>query len=136
MPVFQLRAFTHQPACVLLRNVHCFDVVAHLNATNIGNGLGIDKAEMIARHYFSRRTPLNFFAAFFFAAGFLTAMNFPPFLLRFVHAVAPSSMVLSWVRFLTALLRALSPVGSLTAISFSFARLCIRRALVPGSRKH
>jgi hypothetical protein len=31
---------------------------------------------------FSRRTPLNFFAAVFFAAGFFTAMNSPDVLLR------------------------------------------------------
>jgi hypothetical protein len=30
----------------------------------------------------SRRTPLNFLAAFFFLAGFFTAMNSPPVLLR------------------------------------------------------
>jgi hypothetical protein len=39
--------------------------------------------------YFSRRTPLNFWAAVFFLAGFFTAMNSPPFLLRLVQAVAP-----------------------------------------------
>jgi hypothetical protein len=46
-------------------------------------------------HYFSRRTPLNFLAAFFFAAGFLTAMNSPKLLLRLVHAVTPPSRALS-----------------------------------------
>jgi hypothetical protein len=58
---------------------------------------------------------LNFFAAFFFAADFLTAINSPDFLLRFVQAVTPPSFVLSCVRFFTAPLRALSPNGLLTA---------------------
>jgi hypothetical protein len=35
---------------------------------------------------FSRRPPLNFLAAFFFAAGFFTAMNSPDVSLRLVHA--------------------------------------------------
>jgi len=42
--------------------------------------------------YFSRRTPLNFFAAVFFLAGFLTAMNSPDVLLRLVQAVTPPSL--------------------------------------------
>jgi hypothetical protein len=71
--------------------------------------------------YFSRRTPLNFLAAVFFPAGFLTAMNSPPFLLRLVQAVTPPSAVLSWVRFFTAPLRALSPTGLFTAIVASIA---------------
>jgi hypothetical protein len=37
--------------------------------------------------HLSRRTPLNFLAAFLPSAGFLTAMNSPPFLLRLVKAV-------------------------------------------------
>src|SRR6185369_2022203 len=64
---------------------------------------------------FSTRTPLNFFAAFFFPAGFLTAMNSPDFLLRLVHAVAPPRLALTCDRFFTAPLRALSPTGLLTA---------------------
>ena len=38
------------------------------------------------------------------------------FLLRLVNAVLPISLPLRWLRFLTAPLRALSPVGLLTAI--------------------
>jgi hypothetical protein len=38
---------------------------------------------------------LNFLAAIVFLAGFFTAMNSPPFLLRLVHAVAPPSFVFS-----------------------------------------
>jgi hypothetical protein len=67
-------------------------------------------------HHFSLRTPLNFFAAFFFLAGFFTAMNSPDVLLRFVQALTPPSFVLSWLRFFTAPLRALSPTGLLTAM--------------------
>jgi hypothetical protein len=59
-------------------------------------------------YHFSRRTPLNFLAAFLPFAGFLTAMNSPPFLLRLVKAVTPPSLVFSCERFLTAPLRALS----------------------------
>src|SRR4051812_1513232 len=61
--------------------------------------------------FFSRLTPLNFFLLFFF-----TAMNLPPFLLRFAHAGPPSSLILIWLRLRTAPLRALSPNGLLTAI--------------------
>src|SRR5215213_232511 len=64
-------------------------------------------------HYaavFSHRTPLNFFSPF------LTAMNLPSVLSRFVHAVLPINLPLSCVRFLTAPLLALSPTGSLLAI--------------------
>jgi hypothetical protein len=43
----------------------------------------------------SLRTPLNFFAAVFFLAGFFTAMNSPEVLLRLVHADMPPSFVLS-----------------------------------------
>jgi hypothetical protein len=67
---------------------------------------------------FSRRTPLNFFAAFF-VAGFFIAMNWPDVLLRLVHAVAPASVVFSCERFFTAPLRALSPTGLLTSPCFS-----------------
>jgi len=62
-----------------------------------------------ARTFFSRLTPLNFFAALDFWAGFLTAMNSPDLLLRLVQAVAPPSFVLTRDRYLTAPLRALSP---------------------------
>src|ERR1700709_2600600 len=66
---------------------------------------------MIFRHYFSRRTPLNFFAVF------LTALNRPPSLLRLVEVLV--SGFFSWLRFFTAPLRALSPIGLFTAISAS-----------------
>lgn len=56
--------------------------------------------------YFSRRTPLNFFALF------LTVMNWPPFLLRFVEVFV--SGFFNCVRFFTAPLRALSPLGLFT----------------------
>ena len=56
----------------------------------------------MSTRYFSRRTPLNFFAAFLPFAGFLTAMYSPVVLLRLVQALAPPSVVLRWVRFLTA----------------------------------
>src|SRR5258705_13443893 len=69
--------------------------------------------------YFSRRTPLNFFAAFVFEAGFFTVMNSPGVFVRLVQAVAPASLVLSCVRFLTAPLRAFSPFGLFTAIGAS-----------------
>jgi hypothetical protein len=69
----------------------------------------------------SRRTPLNFLAAAFFLAGFLTAMNSPPFLLRLVQAVAPASFVFSCERFFTAPFRALSPTGLLVATEFFLA---------------
>jgi hypothetical protein len=75
---------------------------------------------------FSRRTPLNFFAAFF-VAGFFTAMNSPDVLLRLVHAVAPASVVFSCERFFTAPLRALSPTGLLTPIFVSLFQ-CPHRA--------
>jgi len=80
---------------------------------------------------FSRRTPLNFFATvvflavFFFAAAaffgaaflaFLIAMNSPDGLSRLVQVVAPPIVVLVWLRFFTAPLRALSPVGLFVAI--------------------
>jgi hypothetical protein len=55
--------------------------------------------------------PLNFFAFF------LTAMNWPPALLRFVDVSV--SGFFNCVRFFTAPLRALSPVGLLTAIDAS-----------------
>jgi hypothetical protein len=58
---------------------------------------------------------LNFLAAFFFE-GRLRAMNSPELLLRLVQALAPASVVFVCERFLTAPLRALSPVGLLTAI--------------------
>jgi hypothetical protein len=61
---------------------------------------------------FSRRTPLNFLAVF------LTAMNCPPFLLRLVEVFV--SGFFNCVRFFTAPLRALSPLGLLTAINLSF----------------
>jgi hypothetical protein len=75
--------------------------------------------------------PLNFLATavflavFFFAAAaflgadflaFLIAMNSPDVVSRFVQVEAPSIVVLVWLRFLTAPLRALSPVGLLVAI--------------------
>ncbi len=63
--------------------------------------------------------PLNFFAAFFLAVGFLTAMNSPDVLLRLVQALAPPSVVLRCDRFRTAPLRALSPTGLFTAITIS-----------------
>ncbi|MBR1192043.1 hypothetical protein JQ634_03725 [Bradyrhizobium sp. AUGA SZCCT0240] len=69
--------------------------------------------------FFSTRTPLNFFAALAFFAGFFTATNSPPFLLRLVHALAPPSGVFTCDRFFTAPLRALSPFGLLTAILMS-----------------
>jgi hypothetical protein len=53
--------------------------------------------------HFSFRTPL------YFTALFLTALNCPPFLLRLVEVFV--SGFLSCVRFFTAPLRALSPVG-------------------------
>jgi hypothetical protein len=52
--------------------------------------------------HLSRRTPLNFLAAFFFAADFLTALNSPDVLLRLVHAVtrrASSSVACASWRF-------------------------------------
>src|ERR1700712_209899 len=70
-------------------------------------------------HYFSRRMPLNFFAAIVFRTGFLTAINSPDPLLRLVQAVAPPSFVFSCVRFFTAPFRALSPTGLFTAITVS-----------------
>jgi hypothetical protein len=83
-------------------------------------------------HYFSRLTPLNFFAAVFFPAGCFTAMNSPEFLLRLVQAVTPPRLVLSWVRFFTAPLRALSPVGLLTAVvRLPFSDNARRRFFVP-----
>jgi hypothetical protein len=36
-------------------------------------------------HHLSRRTPLNFLAAFFFAVGFFADMNSPDVLLRLVR---------------------------------------------------
>jgi hypothetical protein len=70
-------------------------VFAHPAEAAANGTIGVDHGMPIARPYFSRRTPLNFFAAFFFVAGFFTAMNSPLFLLRLVHAVAPPSFVLS-----------------------------------------
>jgi hypothetical protein len=64
---------------------------------------------------FSTLTPLNFLAAFFFA-GRLTAMNSPLPLLRFVQPDAPPMVVFVCERFFTAPLRALSPIGLLTAM--------------------
>jgi hypothetical protein len=46
------------------------------------------------RCYRSRRTPLNFLAAFLPLAGFFTAMYSPVALLRLVQALAPPSVVL------------------------------------------
>jgi len=57
---------------------------------------------------------LNFFA------DFLTAMNVPVDLFRLVEVLV--SGFFSYVRFFTAPLRALSPVGLLTAISTSSFR--------------
>jgi hypothetical protein len=74
----------------------------------------------------SRRTPLNFLAAAFSLAGFLTAMNSPPFLLRLVQAVAPASFVFSCERFFTAPFRALSPIGLLVATEFSLVVVIYR----------
>lgn len=74
-----------------------------------------DSLDLSYPAYFSRRTPLNFFAAVFFLAGFFTAMNSPDFLFRLVQTLAPPSFVLTCERFLTAPLRALSPTGLLTA---------------------
>jgi hypothetical protein len=79
-------------------------------------GNEVQKRTPVIIHGFSRRTPLNFFAAVVFLIGFLTAMNSPEVLLRLVHAVTPSSFVLSCVRFFTGPLRALSPTGLFTAI--------------------
>ena len=69
-------------------------------------------------HHFSFRTPLNFFALF------LTAMNCPPFLLRYVEVLV--SGFFNCARFLTAPLRSLSPVGLLTAIASSCSPTNIR----------
>ena len=66
------------------------------------------------RAHFSRRTPLNFFAVFF------TARNCPPFLFRLVAVFV--SGFFNYVRFFTAPLRKLSPVGLLTAIAVSPVR--------------
>jgi hypothetical protein len=70
---------------------------------SIGSGIKLDSAWPDLD--FSRRTLLNFLAAFFFLAGFLTAMNSPPFLLRLVHAVAPPSLHLNCERALTPIRR-------------------------------
>src|SRR5215203_468117 len=77
--------------------------------------LRIDTETNVNRHgghyaAFFSRTPLNFFALF------LTAMNLPSVLSRFVHASLPITFVFSCVRFLTAPRRQLSPVGSLVAM--------------------
>jgi len=72
----------------------------HSDATNPWEGTRV----FALGHYaarFSFRTPLNFFLPFF------TAINCPPFLLRFVQAVFPMSLPLSWVRFFTAPMRRL-----------------------------
>src|SRR5882757_3366414 len=71
---------------------------------------------------FSRRTPLNFLALFFLLL-FLTAMNSPDVVSRFVQDLAPAIFVLVWDRFFTAPLRALSPTGLLTAIFIAPFRL-------------
>src|SRR5215203_4189005 len=65
-------------------------------------GRGHHECEQRIHHaaFFSRRTPLNFFLLFF------TAMNLPPFLLRFAHAGPPSSLILIWERLRTAPSRA------------------------------
>jgi hypothetical protein len=63
--------------------------------------------------YFSRRTPLNFLALF------LTAMNWPPFLLRLVDVLV--SGFFNCVRFFTAPLRALSPGG------FIYGHWCLQK---------
>ena len=64
--------------------------------------------------FFSTRTPLNFFAALVFFAGFFTAMNSPDFLLRLVQAVTPPNLVFTCDRFFTAPFLARSPTGLLT----------------------
>jgi len=65
-------------------------------------------------------------AVFFFAAAtffgatplaFLIAMNSPDDLSRFVYVVASPIGVFVWLRFFTAPLRTLSPVGLLIAIA-------------------
>src|ERR1044072_6782803 len=76
-----------------------------INGADLGTILADDLHVFLASRHtlfllaaFSRRTPLNFFAVF------LTAMNWPPFLFRFVEVFV--SGFLSWVRFFTAPLRA------------------------------
>ena len=72
--------------------------------------LDLDRAQQRAyraRDLSSRRTPLNFFLLFF------TSMKRPVSRLRFVQAVFPISLPLRWLRFRTAPIRLLSPVGSL-----------------------
>lgn len=66
--------------------------------------------------FFSTRTPLNFLPAFLALPGFLTATNSPDDLSRLVQAEAPPIVVFVCERFFTAPLRALSPVGLLTAV--------------------
>lgn len=46
-------------------------------------------------HLFLSTHALELFGGLFFLAGFFTAMNSPPFLLRWVQAVAPPSLVLT-----------------------------------------
>ena len=60
--------------------------------------------------------PLNFFAAFFFVAGFLIIHELAARLVALGPCGRATNFVLSWVRFFTAPLRALSPTGMLTAI--------------------
>ncbi|MET0709192.1 MAG: hypothetical protein ABWY82_20470 [Tardiphaga sp.] len=81
------------------------------------------KVAIFTAGYFSTRTPLNFFAGVFFLA-FLMARNSPVSLSRFVNVVAPAMVVFVWLRFFTAPLRALSPVGLLTAMISSCAAGC------------
>ena len=82
------------------------------------SGFGIDPQAHVNGHqghqaaFVSRRTPLNFFGLF------LTAINLPSVLSRFVQAVFPIIFPLSWLRCFTAPMRRLSPVGSLLAMSF------------------
>jgi hypothetical protein len=61
--------------------------------------------------YLSLRTPLNL--DFFF-----WAMNWPPSLFRFVNVFFPMVLVASCERFLTAPLRALSPIGLFVAMTY------------------
>jgi hypothetical protein len=87
-------------------------VLAYPTVAKANRTIGID-------HCCSRRTPLNFFAAEVFFAGFLTAINSPLFLFRLVQAVALPSLVFTCDRFFTEPLRALSPDGLFVAKSLS-----------------
>jgi hypothetical protein len=55
----------------------------------------------------------------FFFVAFFTAINSPFALLRLVYALAPASLAFTCVRFFTAPLRALSPVGLFVATASS-----------------